>query len=543
MVANTGHSDTSGKTLAIIITGLMTGLLLGSIDQTVVATAGPTIVSDLGGLSLYAWVFSAYILTQTVSMPIFGKLSDLYGRRKFFLLGLAIFMGGSILSGLSQNIDELIVFRAIQGMGSGAFFPVAIAVFGVVVPPKQRGRIQGASSAAFGIATVVGPSIGSFVVQAISWRWIFYINLPLGIVSFILVSLALKETKDAGVNPSVDWLGIFSLTGWIVLLILGFLDGGSVFPWFSLQEGLTFAGSALLFVAFFRIERKAAEPVLPMALFKNRTIASASAVSFLRGIMILGLTTLVPLLVQAGLNGGINDSRNVLNFLLVPLIIGSFIGGNFSTKFSYRSLTSVGMLLTTFGAFLLAVPGGSAGLVPIMEAVAVLGFGVGITFTSTLLAIQYSVDRKLIGVASSLSQFVGNLGGTIGLPILAALQTNAFAGNLSNLLQSLPAGVGAQVKPFLSNSNLVGSVLSSPTALAQALATNPGLAPILPPMRNAFVQSMSPVLWACLGISVAATVLSPLIEGSFSQQMAAQMAAQGEGNEELKKNEPTIPIG
>ena len=157
----------------------MMGFLLGSIDQTIVATAGPTIISDLGGLDLYAWVFSSYIFTQTISMPIFGKLSDLYGRRRFFVLGLAIFMIGSILSGLSQNISELIIFRALQGLGSGAFFPIGIAIIGVVVPPRLLGRLQGAFAAVFGVASVVGPTLGSYIVQAIDWRWIFFINLPL----------------------------------------------------------------------------------------------------------------------------------------------------------------------------------------------------------------------------------------------------------------------------------------------------------------------------------------------------------------------------
>jgi len=208
-------------------------MLLAALDQTIVATAGPTIISDLGGLSLYAWVFSAYILTQTVVLPIFGKLSDLYGRRKFFFLGLAIFMGGSMLSGASQNITQLIIFRAIQGIGSGAFFPIALAIVGVIFPPAQRGRVNGIFASIFGISAVIGPSAGSYIVQAINWRWIFYINLPLGIVSFALLMLGLKESRNANAKPSFDIIGVSTLTAWVVLLILGFLDGGTTYPWYS----------------------------------------------------------------------------------------------------------------------------------------------------------------------------------------------------------------------------------------------------------------------------------------------------------------------
>src|SRR5580704_3863534 len=205
----------------------MMGLLLGAMDQTIVATAGPTIISDLGGLNLYAWVFSAYILTQTVAMPIFGKLSDLYGRRRFFLLGLLIFMGGSILSGASQNIDELILFRAIQGLGGGAFFPIALSIAGVTFPPEQRGRITGIFSAVFGVASVLGPTVGTYLVEAIDWRWVFYINLPFGIASIILLLTGLNESRLTGLKPKLDWLGIPVLAAWIALLNLGFLNGGS----------------------------------------------------------------------------------------------------------------------------------------------------------------------------------------------------------------------------------------------------------------------------------------------------------------------------
>src|SRR6267143_1393368 len=328
------------RNVVLIIAGLMTGMLLGAIDQTIVATASPTIISELGGVSLYAWVFSAYILTQTVSMPIFGKLSDLYGRKKFFLLGLAIFISGSILSGAAQNIDELIVFRAIQGIGSGAFFPVALAVIGVVFPPRLRGRVQGVFATVFGIAAVVGPSAGSFIVtQTSTWRWIFYVNLPLGIASVVLILLGLSESRNVGVKSVIDWLGIVLLTGWVGLLSFGFLSGGSTFPWYSVEEAATFLGVGVLFVAFMLVERRSADPVLPLDLFRNRTVSAASAVSFLRGVAFFGAVTFIPLFVQAGMGRLIGDGSLVLNALLIPMIVGAILGGQFSIRVSYRNIT------------------------------------------------------------------------------------------------------------------------------------------------------------------------------------------------------------
>jgi EmrB/QacA subfamily drug resistance transporter len=528
----------SRRFLVLIIAGLMTGMLLGAMDQTIVATAGPTIISDLGGLSLYAWVFSAYILTQTVSMPVFGKLSDLYGRKKFFMLGLVIFMVGSILSGAAQNIDQLIVFRAIQGIDSGAFFPVAVAVIGVTFPPRMRGRVQGIFASVFGIAAVVGPSAGSFIVQAISWRWVFYINLPLGVASFILINLGLKESRNLNARSVVDWLGISVLTGWVGLLILGFLDGGSTYSWYSWQEAAFFLGAATLFGLFIYIESKAKEPVLPLSLFRIRTVSSASSVAFLRGIAFFAIVTFVPLFVQAGRGGSIDDGRNVLNAMLIPLIGGTLLGGQLSTRTGYRKVTFAGLVIMVVGAYLMTFLTSTSSYVQVMESVAVLGLGVGITFPTVVIAIQYSVGRKQIGIASSLAQFMSNLGATIGLAILGSIQTNAFSAKLSSLLQSIPLPFRNQAAPFLSDANLVGRVLATPQAVAQLIRTNPAANAFIPNLRDAFVQSLIPIFWLGLAVSVAAVAASLFMTGSFKQQIAARDAAGKVEQEQLQQQQP-----
>jgi EmrB/QacA subfamily drug resistance transporter len=517
------------RTTLLILGGLLTGLLLAAMDQTIVATAGPTIISDLGGLSLYAWVFSAYILTQTVSLPIFGKLSDLYGRKRFFFLGLIVFMGGSILSGAAQNINQLIIFRAIQGIGSGAFFPIALAIVGVSFPPSMRGRTQGIFASVFGIAAVVGPSVGSYIVDAINWRWIFYINLPLGIASFALIWFGVKESRNANAKPSIDILGVSTLTAWVTLLILGFLDGGTTYPWYSWQEYLTFAGAAALFVAFIVVERRSLEPVIPLDLFKNRTVLSSSAVAFLRGIAFFAVISYIPLFVQAALGGSVGDARNALYGFLLPLIVGAILGGQLAVRVGYRGIIFGGLAVMTIGIFLLTSINQTSTIFDIAWKSAIMGLGVGFTFASVVIAVQYSVTRDKIGVASSLAQFMGNLGSSIGLAVIGAVQANTFGSQLASLLQSLPASAQARAAPFLSNPNLVGQVLATPAALAQMTAANPALAQstFIQALRVAFANSVIPLFWISLGVSLMALVASLFITGSMKQQLAAGVAMAG----------------
>src|SRR2546427_7174957 len=236
----------SRRTTILILAGLLAGLLLGFMDVTIVSTAGPTIVSDLGGLSLYAWVFSSFVMVQTVTIPIFGKLSDLYGRKKLFLLGVMVFMAGSALSGGSQNIYELIIFRAVQGIGFGMFVPTTIAIAGNMFPPEKRGQAQGLLFSVNGIAFAVAPALGSFLTESISWRWIFYINLPVGIVSLVLIFSTLKESKATNPSPFSDWIGTSTLVGFLSLLMMGLFLGGSTFAWVSWEELSLFVGSVLL---------------------------------------------------------------------------------------------------------------------------------------------------------------------------------------------------------------------------------------------------------------------------------------------------------
>src|SRR5256886_5125429 len=323
------------RSAPLVLAGLLAGLLLGFMDVTIVSTAAPTIIADLSGLNLFAWVFSAFLIVQTVTIPIFGKLSDLYGRKRFFLLGLLVFMAGSALSGASRDIYQLIAFRALQGIGFGAFVPATIAIAGDMFPPERRGQVQGLLFSVNGIAFAIAPALGSFLTEAISWRWIFYINLPGGVVSLALIYFALRESRAKRASAFSDWLGSAALAGFLGLLMFGLFLGGATIAWESWAVVAIFAGSAVLFVGFVLAERRAREPVLPPRLFRIRNVSAATAVNMLRAVVFFGIIAYLPLFAQAVLGGTVGDVRNVIYGFTLPLTGGILLSGAAISKIGF----------------------------------------------------------------------------------------------------------------------------------------------------------------------------------------------------------------
>jgi EmrB/QacA subfamily drug resistance transporter len=406
-----------------------------------VSTAGPTIISELGGLSLYAWVFSAFLIVQVVTIPIFGKLSDLYGRKRLFLLGVVVFMAGSALSGASQSIEELIFFRAVQGLGFGAFVPTTIAIAGDLFPPDKRGRVQGLLFSVNGVAFAIAPALGSFLTETVSWRWIFYINLPVGIVSLVIILATLKESRAANATAFSDWSGAASLAGFLGLLMLGLFLGGSTIPWESWSEVAIFAGSALLFVGFVLAERRAREPVLPPRLFRIRNVSAATAVNMLRAVVFFGIIAYVPLFAQAVLSGTVSDVRNVIYGFTLPLTVGILVSGAAISRVGFKTPTIIGAIIVIAALVVLTSIRPSPSLLQLMLIGAPLGFGNGMMIPATIVAFQNSVENREIGIASGLSTFTLYLGGAIGLSILGAIQTSVFASLRASLVVPTPAGV------------------------------------------------------------------------------------------------------
>jgi EmrB/QacA subfamily drug resistance transporter len=500
------------KNALLIVVGALLALSLGVMDQSIVGTAGPTIISDLGGLSLYAWVFSAYVLAQLVSMPILGKLSDVYGRKRFFLVGLVVFILGSILSGASQNIIELIVFRALQGLGGGVFFTVGLAIVGSSVRPDQRSRVLGIAGSIFGLGAIVGPTAGSYLVQTLGWRWIFYVNLPVGVLSLILVASALREARGGRAKKAVDWVGALLLSGWVSSLLLGVLNGGSTYPWLSLQEETFFGVFVVLLPIFLWYETRVEDPVIPLNLFKNRTISASFTVQFVRGAVLLGLTSYISLFVQGAVGGDINDTRNVLYAFVVPFMVGSIMAGQLINRLGYRIVTFVGGSLMAIGTATFAFIGLSPSVVDLMVRAPVTGLGMGVGLASVLSAFQNSVERRQMGVASSLSTFSLTLGGAIGVSVVGAVQVNSLATRLAEVVQQAPAQFRVQLGQLLGDPNQVGQILNSPAALAQITARYPPLSTFMLQIRAALGGSILDgflVVFAMSVIAVAASLFIP----------------------------------
>ena len=414
----------------LIMVGIIMGVLMGALDNLIVTTAMPAILGALHQPNGLALLIGAYITSSAVGMVIFGKLSDHFSKRIILLLTLAIFITGSILAGLSLNLPELIAFRAVQGLGSGGFLPVGLAVIAVVLPPAARAKLTGAVTSFIGIAIVVGPEIGAFIVDATSWRWVFYVNIPFGIVSFILVWFLLSPLRPV-LRGKFDYLGSILLASWVSLLTFPLIE--IAYSGWSLRNPWTvaFFASAVMLLAFFLLVEMhiAEEPVIPLRMFRHKTIISDSFLSFFRGGILFSLSTFIAIFVTEVLFGTADMLRNVLYGFVVPMVIGSILGGVLLPKLSYRFFCIIGTICMALGFLPLLTISPSTqpyifwGPFPVLglvEGLIPIGFGVGFTMAATTLSAQYSAEPRDIGASSSIVQFMGNIGGSIILSILTA---------------------------------------------------------------------------------------------------------------------------
>ncbi len=417
-----------------VVLGILLALLMGALDQFVVLTALPKILEEFGQPNSGTFVVTAFIITSTLGIPIFGKLSDLWSRRNVFLGGLAIFVVGSMLAGLSQTLPELIAFRAVQGFGSGGFFPVGIAIVAVSFPPKTRARITGALSGVFGIATVAGPLFGAWIVGATTWRWVFYVNLPIGIVGGALIIATLGPLRPAIVRR-FDLVGAGLLAGWVGALefaLIQVTDSG--WSWTDPRVLGLLGTSAIVAAVFVYWEvYRAREPLLPLRLLRDRVVGVSGATTFLVGCVFFPLATFISLVVGFALTppgaSAADTVRDVLYALIIPLVFGAAIGGQLLPVVSYRTQVVLGLVIAAVGLFGLRMISATTptwvfyGLLPVGGVILPLiplGFGVGLTFPVFLLAVQNEVQSKDVGEASGLVQFLQSLGGSVGLSVLAS---------------------------------------------------------------------------------------------------------------------------
>ena len=413
-----------------ITAGLLLGMGLAAMEATVVGTAMPTVIATLGGLAHYSWVFSAYLLTSTASVPIWGRFSDLYGRRRMYLSGIAFFLVGSVLSGAATSMTALIAARALQGLGAGAVVPLSMTIVGELYSLAERAHTQALFSGVWGVASIAGPLAGGYITDSLSWRWVFYLNLPFGLLAGLVILLAYPKTQHTK-TVRVDWLGAALLFGSISALLMALGADTAGLAW-----ALSAAAIALL-IGFVIVERRASDPILPLDLLKTPLIARASVVVFLAGMALFGAIAFIPLYVQSVMGATATEAGQMLTPLFLGWVFTSVASARLTVKLGYRSLAVAGSALMTVGFVGLALVGADSPRSAVGVAGLILGSGMGLSMLSLLLAVQHGVPRSHLGLATSLSQFSRSIGAAIGIAAMGALMARQLTG------VALPGGTDA----------------------------------------------------------------------------------------------------
>ena len=418
------------RRVRVIIGALLLGMLLAALDQTIVATALPTIAGDLHGLSEISWVVTAYLLASTASTPLWGKLGDLYGRKVFFQVSIVVFLVGSVLSGLSSSMVELVVFRALQGVGGGGLMIGAQAIVGDVVAPRERGRYQGVFGAVFGVASVVGPLLGGFLVDQLSWRWVFYVNVPIGIVALVVTATALPA-RGSRVAHRIDYVGTLLLAGGATALVLVTTLGGTTYPWLSVPIAVLAVVGVVLLVAFVPVERRATEPVLPLRLFTERVFSVASAIGFVVGFAMFGAITYLPQYMQVVRGESPTGSGLQLLPLMAGLLLTSMGSGLLITRWGrYKIFPIAGTALMAVGLYLLSLLGVGSSTLESSAFMFVLGVGIGGVMQVLVIAVQNVVPYRDLGAATSGATFFRSIGGSFGTAVFGAIFANSLRADL-----------------------------------------------------------------------------------------------------------------
>jgi len=431
--------ETSKSNIKMVVAGLLLAIFMSAIDNTIVATAMGTIVSDLGGFDKFVWVTSAYMITTMAGMPIFGKLSDMYGRKRFFIFGIAVFLLGSILCGFAQSIEQLSIYRAIQGIGGGALMPIAFTIIFDIFPPENRGKMTGLLGAVFGSASVIGPLLGAYITEYVGWEWIFYINVPIGIVSFLLITRSYHESKGK-VKQKIDWWGASTLVVAVISLMFALEMGGKDYAWNSLPIISLFTVFVVCFIAFFFIELKAEEPILPFWLFKRRLFAASQILAFLYGGTFIVLTVYIPIFVQAVYGGSATNAGLVLTPMMLGSVAGSSVGGIFSTKTSYRNLMVISVISYFSGMFMLSTLTPDTARSSLTIFMILVGFGMGFSFSLLPISSIHNLEPRFRGTANSTNQFLRSLGMTLGITIFGTIQGNLFTSKLAENFKGMEGG-------------------------------------------------------------------------------------------------------
>jgi EmrB/QacA subfamily drug resistance transporter len=495
-----GELTTRIKVLATA--GVMLALLLAALDQTIVGTALPRIVAELNGLDRYSWLITGYLVASTVVVPIAGKLGDLFGRKPFIIAGMIGFVAASALCGLSQDMNQLIVFRIVQGLFGGTLFASAFTVLGDIYTPAERARIQGLFGAVFGLSSIVGPVVGGFLTDNLGWRWVFYVNLPVGLLGVLVVAAFLPFVRTRASWRDIDFVGSATLAAGLIPMLVA-LSVAKDQGWTSFEVlGLLAFGAAML-IAFFMIEQRVKEPIVPFTLFKNRAFAVSVLVGFFAALGMFGMIIFVPLETQGVLGVSVTNSGLLLTPMMLGLIVSSVLTGQLIPRIKhYHYLGTIGLGLVVIGLYLMAQTTTSTTQTAITIDIVLVGLGLGVTMP--LYAVQSALPQRYLGVGTSQIQFWRNVGGTVSSAVLGSI-----------LAQRLPGAISAQIAKVNlppAFKNVMGSSASNPNALldparlAAAKAKLPAqLAPLFDQAMHAVRQALALTLHDVFLISVILT--------------------------------------
>lgn len=496
----------------LVLGGVMAAMFLAAMESTVVATAMPTVIASLGGIRIYSWTFSAFLLTSTVSMPIWGRLADYLGRRSAYLIGLGLFLVGSALAGLSHSMEQLIGFRALQGLGAGSLITIGMTIIGDLYGMERRARMQGYFSSVWGIASLVGPLIGGLLTDRVSWRWVFYINLPFGILAAVAIASGLRDETPERPRGSFDVAGMTLFAAAISAFLVGLMDMGSGENWLRSSGAFVLLLSVVLLVVFVLVERRAEEPVIPLGLFANPIVRSAAITGLLAGMAMFGAITYVPLYLQA-VTG---TTATQAGWVLIPFVFGwvlfSIVSARLALRLGYRRVVLTGM-----GALVLAfvlLSGWNESLTIRMAArdISLAGVGMGMIFVPMLIAVQSAVPRSLLGSATSLTTFFRTVGGAVGVAVMGAAMTHRLERGLAAVVATAPDGMRDSLRQLAAHPDLVVNPMTRATLGADVLGQ----------MRPALAHAVGAVFVVGLVIAVLALLSALLVPAGHARDLAIQ---------------------